>query len=193
MSRKFLISQAVFLLAAVAMGFLYWQKTRPPALPVYGKIADFQLQNQDGKAVTLSDLKGKVWVADFMFTTCAELCPMMSRHMARLNQIFGNFENVRLVSISVNPENDTPSALKTYAQKYGADEKQWMFLTGPRDDIQKLAVESFKLGDMKEIAFHSPMFVLVDRKAQVRGYYDSTDEAKRERLVKDLNRLLGRK
>lgn len=189
MSKKFILAQIFFVFAFAAVLFFYWQRGKDSGLPVYGTVAGFQLQDQDGKNVTLAFFKGKVWVADFMFTTCGSLCPLMSRHMADLNQVFSAFNDVCFASISVNPENDTPFTLKTYARKYNADGRQWVFLTGPRPNIQELVVGSFKVGDIKDIVFHSPMFVLVDRKARIRGYYDSTDTGRLKQLEQDLPKL----
>ena len=153
---------------------------------MYGTVADFLLKDQNGRDVSLAALKGKVWVADLIFTTCGGVCPMMSKNMSALHQNFARFKDVCMVSISVNPENDSPQVLNTYARKYKVQGDQWIFLTGPRADIQKLAVESFKMGDMKEIIFHSALFVLVDRKGQIRGYYDGTDKERLKQLSKDL-------
>jgi cytochrome oxidase Cu insertion factor (SCO1/SenC/PrrC family) len=186
-SRRFIIAQIFFICAFLLLFAL--KQSKSFFLPVYGKVADFSLLDQNKKEVTLGDLKGKVWVADFIFTTCSGICPTMSKNMSALHHDFARRSNVRLVSISVNPENDSSEALNLYAKKYKAQGSQWIFLTGRREDIQKLAVESFKMGDMKDIVFHSALFTLVDRKAQIRGYYDGTDEAALKQLHKDLSKL----
>ena len=187
-SNRFLTTQIVFVIAALTLFFFYKTVSSGPALPVYGSIADFQLIDQNKKNTSIADLKGKVWVADFVFTTCSGICPMMGRNMARMNNAFAKYSDVRMVSISVNPENDTPDVLKAYANKLSAND-QWLFLTGSRDSIQKLAVESFKIGDMKEIMFHSAMFVLVDRKGKIRGYYNSEETDRLTRLNEDVRQL----
>ncbi|MBI4309865.1 MAG: DUF420 domain-containing protein [Candidatus Omnitrophica bacterium] len=184
-SRRFIIAQILFLSAAATLGFFYYPQTKSPPLPVHGTVKDFKLKDQHGKDITLADFKGKLWVADLIFTTCSGICPMMSKNMLGLHQAFAHLNDVRMVSISVNPENDTPQVLSGYAKKYG-EGKNWIFLTGPRAEIQKLAVESFKMGDMKEIVFHSALFVLIDRRGQIRGYYDGTDEDRLAQLYKDL-------
>ncbi len=183
-SRPFIITQILIVAAILCLFFLYRAK-QAPNVPVYGKVEDFKLTNQDNKTITLADLKNQVWVADFVFTTCGGICPMMSKSMSAINQGFAKYKDVRMVSISVNPENDTPEALKAYSKKYQAND-QWIFLTGPRDDIQKLATESFKVGDIKDIVFHSALFVLVDRRGRIRGYYDGTDKERMGRLTQDL-------
>ena len=152
------------------------------------QVNDFALTSQNNSKITLKQLKGSVWVADFVFTACSGICPAMSTHMSKLSKSFEMHNDVHMVSISVNPENDSPDVLNKYSKKYDAND-HWIFLTGPRDDIQKLAVESFKIGDMKEIMFHSAMFVLVDRKGRIRGYYDSGDQNRIKDLYTDLSRL----
>jgi protein SCO1/2 len=188
-SRKFITAQIVFLCLAVLLGFWYAKKGRAAHLPVLGTVGGFQLKNQDNQNTTLEDLKGRIWVADFIFTTCSGLCPTMSKHMAELQKSFSGLDDVRFVSISVNPETDTPEVLKRYADKYQATSGQWIFLTGPQGDIQKLALESFKMGDMKDILFHSSFFVLVDGAGRVRGYYEGTDEVRLKQLYEDLSLL----
>jgi protein SCO1/2 len=189
-SNRFITLQVFFIIAAIALGALYLNQVKKTPLPTYGHVQDFKLINSLGQPVELKDLKGKVWVADFMFTTCSNICPMMTKNMGILRKAFAGNEHVRLVSVSVNPENDTPAALKDYASKNNADPKQWLFLTGTREAITKVAVESFKLGDVKEPIFHSSYFVLVDKEANIRGYYDGTDVANIKKIAKDLKQLL---
>ena len=170
---------------AAVLAFVYFRQP----LGVLGQVQDFHLTNSDGVTVSLKDLQGKVWVADFFFTTCGGICPMMSAHMGRIHNIFKSRSDVKLVSFSVNPENDSPQALKAYAQKFHADTRQWIFLTGSRDEMTKVAVDSFKLGDIREPIFHSSYFVLVDRQGKIRGYYDSSDVSNIDQMIKDLKRL----
>ncbi|MBI3602578.1 MAG: SCO family protein [Candidatus Omnitrophica bacterium] len=189
LSKKFFIIQIFFLAAAVLL-LMFYLRQPSPALGVYGQVGDFHLINSNSQTASLKDLQGKVWVADFFFTTCGNLCPMMNAHMSRLHELFKPYQDVRLVSFSVNPENDTPQALKAYAEKFHADTRRWIFLTGSREDITKVAVGSFKLGDIREPIFHSSYFILVDRKGQIRGYYDSTDSKNIEKIIKDLKQLI---
>lgn len=189
-SRKFLIAQIFFLICAAALVFYHVRKPARVAIPIYGQVADFALVDQFGKIVHLSDFKGKVWVADFIFTTCSGICPTMSRNMSVLHHNFASRPDLRLVSISVNPENDTPERLQDYAKRYKAQGDQWIFLTGKRDVIQHLAVKSFQMGDMKEILFHSAYFALVDRQGNIRGYYDATDEQRLVQLNIDIKGIL---
>jgi protein SCO1 len=177
------------LLASGSFFYKYWAQSKDQRLPVLGEVKDFKLQGTEGKAVTLTDLKGKVWVADFMFTTCSGICPTMTKNLASLHRSYALEKDVYMVSISVNPDTDTPDVLKTYAKKHKADTAKWLFLTGPSDDIKKIAVGSFKLGAIDEPVFHSSYFTLVDRSARIRGYYDGTDTEGVRKLFKDIAKL----
>lgn len=178
----------------LCFSFYFFQKElRRPVLPVLGKVQKFFLVNSEGKPVSLENLKGKVWIADFFFTTCSGICPIMSKHMAALQRSFEAVPGVVLVSISVNPETDSSAILKQYAQKFKADTKKWYFLTGSSETITQLAVKSFKLGAINEPVFHSSYFSLVDRQAQIRGYYDGTKTEEINRLFRDAAQLLKEK
>jgi len=191
-SKRFFFTQILFFAVLFCVGLVYLRLPIQP-LPVIGQIADFHLLNSDGKTVSLKDLKGKVWVADFIFTTCGGICPTMTANMAQVHRSYALVDEVRLVSISVNPENDTPEVLKAYARKFKANTGRWLFLTGPLADIQKLAVGSFKLGKIDEPVFHSSYFTLVDREGRIRGYYDGTDKTRVAQLFKDIAVVLREK
>lgn len=168
-------------------------------LPTLGQVQSFKLTERSGAATSQDALAGKVWIADFIFTSCRMECPLMSAEMQKLQQKFANQPNLRLVSFSVDPVTDTPEKLRAYATKYGADAARWLFLTGERESIHTLAKDSFKLavedlsGDKNAASpfMHSQKFVLVDDKMRIRGYYDSNDPASLSTLVeKDVPRLL---
>lgn len=176
------------IVALVLLGLYLRQPTKETG--VYGQVGNFHLINSNGQTVTLKDLQGKVWVADFFFTTCGSTCPMLSAHMSRLQKLFQPYSDAWLVSFSVNPENDTPQVLKAYAQKFHADPNRWIFLTGSRDELTKLTVGFFKLGDIHNPIFHSSYFVLVDRQGRIRGYYNGTDNKNLEKIMADLKQIL---
>ncbi len=115
-------------------------------LEVYGAVPDFSLVERSGRRVTLADLRGKVWIANFFYTECTDTCPLQSAHMARLQANFAGEDGLRLVSITVDPEHDTAEVLSEYAARYRADPARWLFLTGPRDAIYRLAIQGFRLG-----------------------------------------------
>jgi protein SCO1/2 len=152
----------------------------------------FTLTNRDGRAVRSQDLAGKPWIADFIFTRCPASCPLMTARMARLDQELARDHEVRLVSISVDPEHDTPAVLERYAQSYKAPPR-WLFLTGGKEEIYRLSRQGFKLGidipppsgpggPAVEPILHSTRFVLVDGQGRIRGYYDGIDEDSMKKL-----------
>lgn len=166
------------------------ENNQPVNLPVLGKLPEFSLINSRGETITLADFQGKVWAADFIFTTCAGPCPIMTNQMNSIHIDFLKNDAVRQVSISVNPDYDTPEVLSEYADRYNADTEKWQFLTGNYEDIQSLILNGFKMGDPDEIVFHSTRFALVDRKGQIRGYYSGMEPKDIKKLKKDIKKLL---
>jgi protein SCO1/2 len=160
--------------------------SRREALPVLAPIADFSLTNENGAAVSLADLRGRVWVADIIFTTCPGPCLRMTGQMKELQDALPADNQTRLVSLTTNPEYDTPEVLKTYGMRHGADTNRWMFLTGTKRQIGNLAVGSLKLSAVEkkpeeraspdDLWVHSTIFVLVDKHAQLRGIYQTGGE-----------------
>jgi len=173
--------------------YLYFQEIQSPPLPVLGQIKHFVLIDSDGNEFVSHKLRGKVWIADFFFTTCGNLCPIMSKHMARLNRTIKLIDGIRLVSITVNPEYDSAKVLDQYAEKYREDKEKWYFLTGSREKIKDLAVNNFKLGSIDEPVFHSSSFPLVDQNGYIRGYYDGTNSDEVNQLFKDAVKLLKKR
>jgi len=184
----FLLILGLFLFGAFTV-FFFVAEINKKHLPVISVVQDFSLVNETNEPFTLSNLQGKVWIANFFFTTCGDICPILSRNMAAFDRTFEGVNNVRLVSISVNPEYDSASVLATYAQKHNANEN-WVFLTGKRETIKELAVTSFKLGSIEEPVFHSSYFSLVDQNGYIRGYYDGTDKDDINRLYRDATFLI---
>ena len=155
------------------------------------QLPDFSLTDQRGTPFALSDLQDKVWVADFIFTSCGTICPPMTIEMARLQDEFVA-EDVHFVSFSVDPERDTPEVLTRYADYYGADNNRWSFLTGQKEAIYQLAHDAFNLaaGHRGSEILHSTRFVLVDQNQQLRGYYESRSPGSLQQLRKDIKTLL---
>ncbi|MDO5971879.1 SCO family protein [Flavivirga aquimarina] len=154
----------------------------------YHKIADFSLINQNGKTITQDDYKDKIYVADFFFTTCQTICPIMTNHMEQIQQEIINDKDVMLLSHSVTPEIDTVAQLKRYAKQKGVNDKKWNLVTGDKKQIYQLARKSYLAvkdhGDGGPFDMvHTENFMLIDKKRQIRGFYDGTDK-------KDINRLL---
>jgi protein SCO1 len=156
---------------------------KPPALKI--PLASFVLTDQRGRPFGLDDLKGRVWVADFVFLSCPSVCPELTRRMAKIQHRARNLgEAFHLVTITVDPENDTPARLASYATSYHADPSRWSFLTGNLGDIETTVVKGFKIAMGKEPSsegsslfsiFHGEKLVLVDGDGAIRGYYDADD------------------
>jgi protein SCO1/2 len=165
----------------------------------YGAVPEFSLVERSGKAITLANLRGTIWIADFIYTTCTDTCPLQTAEMVKLQEEWNDKPGLKLVSFSVDPEKDTAEVLSHYADRYKADSQRWLFLTGAKEEIARLVQEGFKLsavpvvnaGSSENVIMHSPRFVLIDRQAQIRGYYDSRDQQALERLKKDVAILIG--
>jgi cytochrome oxidase Cu insertion factor (SCO1/SenC/PrrC family) len=249
----------VVLIGVVGLGVLSMARREPlrhvfpeassGRLPIYGSLPDFALTDQRGRPVRRDDLQGKVWVASFIFTNCPDECPLMTAELAQLQSDLASIPDLRFVSISVDPERDTPALLSQYADRFNADPERWLFLTGDKQAIYRLAREGFRVGivdptepslpsPVKEgalggfrswfdrppprsvgrnswwplnfrdwwryvdtaVAFadhgrardtlHSTRFILIDRRAQIRGYYESREEAALQRLRQHLQMLI---
>ena len=156
------------------------------------RIAPFSLTNQNGKTITQKDYDNKIYVADFFFTTCQTICPIMTDHMLQIQKEVKDDPDVLLLSHSVIPEHDTPSVLKKYALKKGVHDRKWNLVTGSKKEIFTLARKSYLAvkdlpGTSDDLDMvHTENFMLIDKKKQIRGYYDGTEEEDIERLLKDI-------
>jgi len=160
----------------------------------YHKIADFKLINQNGKTITQNDYKNKIYVADFFFTTCQTICPIMTSHMADVQKEIINDSEVLLLSHSVTPETDTVEQLKRYAKEKGVNDTKWNLVTGDKKQIYELARKSYLAvkdhGDGGAFdMIHTENFMLIDKKKQIRGFYDGTKPDEIERLLNDIKIL----
>ncbi|MEL0455435.1 SCO family protein [Flavobacteriaceae bacterium SZ-1-7] len=160
----------------------------------YHKIADFSLVNQNGKTVTQDDYKDKIYVADFFFTTCQTICPIMTDHMVDIQKEILNDDDVMLLSHSVTPEIDTVAQLKRYALKKGVNDKKWNLVTGDKKQIYELARKSYLAVKDNPYAgpfdmIHTENFMLIDKKRQIRGFYDGTNKEDIGRLLNDIEIL----
>ena len=169
----------------------------------YGhKIGNFSFLNQDGKVVTQQDVKGKVFVAEYFFTTCGTICPIMNVQMQRVHKVYQANNNVRILSFTVDPKVDTVAQMKRYAVAHGADAKSWFFLTGTQEKLYELARKSFFVlkpaetenqGDVGSDFIHTNNFVLVDKEMRIRGYYDGTNSKEVDELIGDMALLVKEK
>lgn len=198
----------VIILFVAVLSFLWMScnEERPlRVLPVYGPvdentkpnhhISDFSLTNQEGKIVTQKDFDGKIYVADFFFTTCRSICPIMSTQLERVYDKYKTNPDVMFISHSVNPVYDTPQILQEYANKHHADVNKWMFVTGDKKQIYELARDSYLVsateGDGGDEDFvHTQNFALVDKEKRIRGYYDGTDSTDVNKLMTEMDMLL---
>ena len=167
--------------------------TPKQALPVIGPVADFTLTNQNGRAVSLADLRGRVWVADIIFTRCPGPCLKMTRQMKNLQEALGATSEAKLVTLTTDADFDTPPVLRAYAERFGADTNRWMFLTGTKQGVAKLAIDSLKLTAVEkkpeeresaqDLFVHSTIFVIVDKQGRLRGVFETTGEGIDPRVV----------
>jgi protein SCO1 len=190
----------LILIPIVTLLLLLWLRhievsaLRQRTVSSYGTVPSFQLVNQNGQPFGSAQLAGKIWIADFIYTTCPGPCPMISSRMSELQKPLEKTD-VQLVSFSVDPEKDTPQVLRGYAEKLEADPARWDFLTGPKSAIYKLSHDGFKLavsdGSSEQgIPVHSTRMVLVDRHGRIRGYYEATEADAITKLLADTNHLL---
>lgn len=164
------------------------------------RVGTFSFLNQYGRTITEKEVVGKVYVAEYFFTTCGTICPKMNDQMRRIQLAYADNDDVRLMSFTVDPEVDTVEQMKHYAEDHGAKKGQWHFLTGSKEKLYELARKSFfvlkpaeaaNLGDVGSDFIHTNNFVLVDRLGRIRGYYDGTSQTEVDELIKDISRLLA--
>jgi len=210
--RKFFIVLIVFSVVTISLFYsaLKPQKTLPIYNPAdvnpelvdstvqykskYHTIADFSFVNQNGDTITQQNYEGKIYVADFFFTTCGSICPKMSTNLSEVQKAVLNNPKVLLLSHTVFPEVDSVSVLKAYAVKYGVVDSKWNLVTGDKKEIYKMARKSYlavKLGRPDQLydMVHTENFVLVDQKRRVRGFYDGTNKEEIKRLLEDIDFL----
>jgi protein SCO1/2 len=168
---------------------------RVPSLAVHGVVPEFSLHDQAGQPFTQAQLDGKIWIVDFIFTSCAGQCLLMSDQMRALQRAFGQTPELGFLSFSVDPERDTSTVLSAYAARHGADPR-WHLVTGDRQQLHTLSREGFHLAvaerstNAKEPIVHSVRLVLIDRQQRIRGYYEATNPQAIARLRADVARLL---
>jgi protein SCO1/2 len=156
------------------------------ALPVIGAVADFTLTNQDGKVTTLAGLTNRVWVADIIFTRCTGPCPIITGHMKSLEDALPKTSGAKLVTLTTDPDYDTPAMMKRYGERFGADFSRWTFLTGTKTEIGALGAGSLKLSavpvpvadqtNAADLFIHTTIFVIVDKHARLRGSFETVGD-----------------
>lgn len=199
-----LLLTVVLLLLAAMLAVLKVKRGQQSSapLPVISQVAPFTLTNQQGKATTLADLKGHVWVADIIFTRCAGPCPRMTRQMSLLQAALPKDNSTRLVTLTTDPKYDTPDVLRAYGKKFGADDNRWMFLTGTPQAIASLAADSLKLTAIEkkpqeqqspeDLFIHSTIFVLVDKQGRLRAAFETDVPEGFDRVREQILQAIGR-
>ena len=159
----------------------------------YHKISDFKLTNQNGKEITQANYKDKIYVADFFFTTCQDICPVMTKNMYQLQEELKNDNQILLLSHTVIPEVDTVEQLKKYAIENNVDDSKWNLVTGDKKQIYELARKSYLAVEDSNYSqydmIHTENFMLIDKERQIRGFYDGTNSEDINRLLKDIEIL----
>jgi protein SCO1/2 len=174
-------------------------RLKPEPLPVFGEAGGFALTNQLGQPMTRDSLQGEIWVADIIFTRCPGPCLLMTRNLAALQARLVEGDRVRLVSLTADPEHDTVEVLRGYGERFDADAATWHFLTGPKAELYRFAIQDLKLSaeeidegkreSLNDLFIHSTTMVLVDPAGLVRGHFDGTDAEAPERLLSAIRRL----
>lgn len=193
MKLKLLQIKSLLPLFCVALLLVFSQCAKP--LPKLGQLPDFQLQNQNGQSVSPKSFQGKVMAVNFVFTSCAGTCPLLTERMKKVQNFIESTQKDKknspyhIVSFSVDPDRDTPEVLRRYMKSYEVNPKVWSFLTGPYQDVEKIVVQGFKISMAKEPTdqakkdseepvydvIHGEKFILIDQAGQIRGYYDATE------------------
>jgi protein SCO1/2 len=189
---------AAFTLSLMKQGKL---TEAPP--PIYGKVTGFALTNQYGQAVTLASFREQIWIADIIFTRCPMQCIKMSKRMRDLQSRLPHGKPVKLVSLTADPSWDTPPVLKKYGEAYGALSNRWQFLTGPKREINQLALDGLKLAvaekkveereSPEDLFIHSAKFALVDKQGRLRGWFDGDNPESIEQMLPAVKALLREK
>jgi len=154
-----------------------------------GKLSDFTLSNQAGQEFKLSAMKGKVLLVNFFFTRCEGPCPLMNKKMEAFQEKFANDADIKLVSITVDPAHDTIEVIKKYSETFKANPEKWSFLTGSKETINEVMEKQMKLGGAEDTTTHSTRFVLIDKDANIKGYFDSSSEEELTKLESEARQL----
>ncbi len=195
---------SVIILFTIVLSYQYAGASKEPVLPYFGPnaeagephyVSDFKLIDQNNEVITQEVYKNKIYVADFFFTTCLGICPIMTEEMIRVYKAYGSNPEVLIISHTVDPEHDTPEVLARYAKNRNLNSDKWHFVTGDKKQIYDLARYSYLVdateGDAGPNDFvHTENFALVDKEGRIRGYYDGTDSVEVKKLIGDIKLLL---
>jgi protein SCO1/2 len=198
LARASWLALGVMLIAVGAVGFLRHRSTSSTLPMVYAELPNFELVDQDDQPFSLDRMSGRVWIANFIFTSCATVCPALTARMHDIQTRVADEDDIRLVSFSVDPVHDTPEKLRAYAHRFEADPARWTFVTGPLETVEKTVQDGFKMTMQQPKVdddpgffdiVHGERFVLVDREGRIRGYFDANDEST-EQLLRAARQLV---
>jgi protein SCO1/2 len=163
---------------------------------IYHEVSPFSFVGHNGNEVTLHTMGDKICVVDFFFTSCQGICPLMSSQLERVQEHYSNFDDLLLLSHTVDPESDSISVLNSYAKEHNAKEDKWLFLTGSKIELYEMARKSYFVSASEgnggeEDFIHSERFILIDKEKRLRGHYDGTDSVEVDRLIDDIAILIG--
>lgn len=195
LERTLWVALVLVLVLVVAAGvYRLVFRPAPARLPVLAEVPDFALIDSAGLPVGARDLEGQIWIADFIFTRCGGICPILSSNFAMLQGRLGS--GVTLVSISVDPTHDRPEVLRAYGRRFSADPARWRWLTGERDAVHRLVRDGFHLSVAEDasqrpedLVTHSDRFVIVDRHLRVRAFHHGTEDGVVEAVLADVGRV----
>lgn len=189
---------ALTICGVLALFFL--SRANASRLPVLAEVIPFALTNQAGQVLTRDQLQGKVWIADIIFTRCAGPCVRMTKQLAEIQNELPRDGSIQIVSLTADPEFDTPEVLAEYGTRYGARSGQWHFLTGSKTDLYNLALKGLLLAveendpanvtSVNDMFIHSTLFVLVDKRGRLRAVFESTEAGVQERILSEARKLL---
>ena len=187
------LSLSLILIAGFAIA--KWEREHTRHLEDFGQLPDFSLVDENGRAASLQNFKGHIWVADLIFTHCSSICPMLTAKMIALQAALADKPKIYFASISVDPLHDTPDTLQAYAIAHHANTERWTFLTGTTASIYALVKNGFHLpldsvgGEERIPIIHSPRFALIDGKGHIRGYYNGSEDSSRTQIIADIDAL----
>ena len=198
MSKVSIFLVAVLALTAIVYKSIEYVENQLTPLPVYGLenhiVPAFEFTNQLNEMVSSTDIRDKIWVADFFFTSCPTICPKMTRNLQSLHDFIRDDQDIRILSFTVDPKRDSPERLKSYADTYRVNHESWSFLTGEKEAIYRLGNRGFLVsastaGVEDEDFIHSENIVLVDQNQRIRGFYNGTDPKCVKQILNDIKKL----
>ena len=185
----YILLSVIFLMAVTAMTIIWFANQSRSDIGILGLVPEFEFTERDGRPFGSQEMKGKISIVNFFFTSCKGPCPVMNKRVAELYKKYATSSDVRFISISVDPDRDSLSVLQAYARAYGVSDNRWLFLRAPIADVYRISEQGFMLaGELPTI--HSTKLILVDRELNIRGYYDSFDEESLNLLTVHVKELL---